>query len=103
MTKDLEVSITEAAAAWQAGSVLVDVREPYEYEAVHISGSQHIPLGEITLRVDELDATKQILVLCAVGGRSLVAAEALCKLGFNAVSVAGGITEWIEEGRAVAR
>ena len=76
--------------------VLLDVREPHEYELASIPGSTLIPLGAVAERSGELDITKEIVVHCKMGGRSAKAVDILLKKGFKAVNVAGGIHAWSE-------
>ena len=77
--------------------LLLDVREPYEYEIAKIPGSQLIPVGQLEQRLGELEAykDKEILAHCKSGGRSARAVELLRRSGFKKVfNVAGGINEW---------
>ncbi|MEZ6140734.1 MAG: rhodanese-like domain-containing protein [Zavarzinella sp.] len=75
--------------------LLVDVREPWEYEYAHIHESILIPLGELSERHDELDLTKPIIVYCHHGVRSLSGAAILQQHGAaNVASMAGGIDAW---------
>jgi len=79
--------------------ILIDVREPHEYDICRIPGSRLIPLGQLQDRVRELEAFKgkEIAVHCRSGGRSSRAAKILKDLGFSkAVNVAGGILAWSE-------
>lgn len=76
--------------------VLVDVREPHEYEICHLDGTL-IPLGSLAGRLDELDPNAHIVVHCRSGGRSAKAVQAMRAAGFtNAWNVQGGILAWIE-------
>ncbi len=78
--------------------VLLDVREPFEFEMARIEGAHLIPLGELPARWRELDREKEIFVLCHSGLRSERAAEFLRGSGFARVAnVAGGIDAWSEE------
>lgn len=78
--------------------VLLDVREAWEYQLVHIDGAVSIPLGELPRRVRELSPVDEIVVYCHHGMRSLDAAYLLQQLGFKSVlSVAGGIDRWANE------
>jgi adenylyltransferase/sulfurtransferase len=77
------------------GIVLLDVREPFEYDIGHIEGSKFIPLGQLTQRVNELDTADEIVVYCHTGVRSAQAAKFLQGLGFKKVkSLRGGIRAW---------
>ena len=53
------------------GFVLLDVRDDPEWEIAHLEGAIHIPLGELESRVDELDPSKEVIVYCHVGDRSV--------------------------------
>jgi hydroxyacylglutathione hydrolase len=74
---------------------IVDVRTPHEYEAKHIAGSLCIPLNHLAERASELPAGRPLLVHCAGGYRSSIAASLLQQQGFARVSeLAGGIAAW---------
>jgi rhodanese-related sulfurtransferase len=97
---DLEVDLDTFAAAHAAGSALLDVRNPDEYEEAHVPGAVLIPLGELSARQAEIPDASPLYVICAVGGRSLKAAQALTAAGYQALSVAGGTNGWISRGGA---
>ncbi len=72
--------------------LILDVRQPWEYEESHIPGGQLLPLPELTNNYQKLDPEKPTIVHCAIGGRSRVAAQMLSGLGFKEVyNLAGGI------------
>ncbi|OBQ52711.1 rhodanese-like domain-containing protein [Halodesulfovibrio spirochaetisodalis] len=74
---------------------LVDVRQPAEYDDGHIAGAKHIPLGELLDRATELDKAKPVMVYCAIGGRSRVAAQLLSGQEFHQVyNLTGGFNIW---------
>jgi rhodanese-related sulfurtransferase len=95
---DLEVTVSQAQAllAAEHPPLLLDVREPWEYQIAHIAGSTLIPMNEIPGRAhQELDEDTPILVLCHHGARSLSVAAWLRQQGFEqAQSIAGGIDAW---------
>jgi rhodanese-related sulfurtransferase len=75
--------------------VLLDVRQPGEYEQEHLPGAKLIPLPQLADSLEELDAAKPIIVYCAVGGRSRMATQLLTSLGFKrVVHLQGGIQAW---------
>jgi sulfur-carrier protein adenylyltransferase/sulfurtransferase len=77
---------------------LLDVREDYEYEAGHISGSKHIPLGQLAERLNELPRDGQLIIHCKSGARSAKALALLTEKGFsNAWNVTGGILAWARD------
>lgn len=96
-----EVDTAELALALEAGAVLLDVRMADEYEQMHVPGARLIPLPELGMRTEEVPPGQRVYVICASGGRSLVAAEALNRAGWDSVSVAGGTKAWAAEGRPV--
>ncbi len=78
--------------------VLLDVREPHEYEIVRIEGSTLIPLSEIHLRTNELDTADTIVTYCHHGQRSLQAIKTLEYFGFKKLKhLRGGIDAWAAE------
>jgi molybdopterin/thiamine biosynthesis adenylyltransferase/rhodanese-related sulfurtransferase/molybdopterin converting factor small subunit len=84
--------------------ILIDVREPHEWEIAHIDGARLIPLGQLPDRLGELDGHAEIVTYCHKGSRSMKALEILRGAGFGKVrSLAGGIDAWadrIERGMA---
>lgn len=77
--------------------LLLDVRQPQEYEESHLPGSKLIPLPELPGMMDTLDRGKETIVYCAVGGRSLMAARFLSDRGFeNIMQLQGGLDAWEE-------
>jgi rhodanese-related sulfurtransferase len=96
----LEVDVDQLAPELERGTVvLLDVREPYEWEAGRIDGAVHLPLSELGARAGELDRDATIVVQCRIGGRSAVAAQALRQAGYDAWSLRGGILAWDQGGR----
>jgi molybdopterin/thiamine biosynthesis adenylyltransferase/rhodanese-related sulfurtransferase len=85
------------------GTVVLDVREPDEYEQGALPGAVHIPRGHLESQVEGKvpDRDAHIVVYCAGGTRSAFAADTLAQLGYtDVVSMAGGFNKWKDEGRA---
>ena len=96
----LEVTPADAADAIADGSAtVVDVREPYEWEAGRMPGTLHIPLERLAARAEEIDRDRPVIFQCRAGVRSLMAAQAFAAAGFDARSMSGGIQAWAQEGR----
>ncbi len=78
--------------------VIVDVREPAEFDICRIPGAVLIPLAQLPTRLHELDRSKEIVLQCKVGGRSALATALLRAAGFNhARNLKGGILAWIDQ------
>ena len=96
-----EISVRELKRKRDAGEsfLLLDVREPDEYETARIEGAKLIPLGELPKRLEEIgDRDGEIVIHCHAGTRSAFAVQLLQKAGFqNAFNLAGGIDAWSEE------
>ncbi len=75
--------------------ILLDVREPWEYDTARIAGAQLVPMREVPARIAELDAAREIVAICHHGGRSMQVAMFLEKQGFERVhNLMGGIDAW---------
>ena len=95
-----EISSLELKARLDRGDklVIVDVREPHEYQINRIPGSVLIPLGEIPRRYAELDQDAELVMQCKMGGRSAKAADYLRTVGFKKVlNLTGGILDWVDK------
>lgn len=73
---------------------IIDVREDFEVANGMIPGAVHIPLGSIPERMNELDPSKQYIIVCRSGNRSGKACEFLEANGFNVVNLEGGMLEY---------
>jgi rhodanese-related sulfurtransferase len=99
---DLEVSTEQTARALaEGGAQVIDVREPYEREAGRIPGTRHIELERLASKAETIDRDRPVIFHCRLGARSLMAAQAFRRAGFDAYSMAGGITQWADEQRAL--
>jgi rhodanese-related sulfurtransferase len=78
--------------------VLVDVRSPEEFQGGALPGSTLIPFWDLTKGRHNLPKDKPILLVCAVGGRSLVCGQMLASQGYREVyNLEGGLDAWIEQ------
>jgi rhodanese-related sulfurtransferase len=77
---------------------LVDVREPYEWEAGRIAGAHHIELEHLASRSGEIERDKKVIFHCRIGRRSAMATEAFAASGYDAYNLAGGIQAWADAG-----
>lgn len=85
--------------------VVLDVREKDAFDAGHIAGAQHLPRGQLELRVNEAlpDPTVHIVCICEFGKISTLAAATLRRMGFmRAVALDGGLKAWREQGHPLA-
>ena len=93
-----EITATELKSRIDAGEdvQLIDVRQPHESEYASIPGAKLIPLAEVMARTGELDATREAIIHCHMGGRSARAIEALERSGYEGklTNLVGGITAW---------
>lgn len=103
MTDQMEASPVQVSQALASGNaVLVDVREPWEWEQKRIAGSILIPLAEVPNRLNEIPADREVYVHCRLGGRSSKAVEFLRQSGRpRAANLTGGIEAWEEAGLPV--
>ena len=93
-----QVTVHELKQRMDAGEdlLILDVREPYEYQIANIGG-RLIPMNEVPRRIDEIDRDREVIVQCLSGGRSQRVAEYLKQSGYEKVSnLAGGIRAWSE-------
>ncbi|MDD4912905.1 MAG: rhodanese-like domain-containing protein [Sideroxydans sp.] len=95
------VDVKQAQLMSQQGALLLDVREPDEYAAVHAVNAKLIPLGEVGARLKEVEAYKDkpVAVICRSGRRSAQAVGILKDAGFTqVVNVQGGTSAWVKAG-----
>jgi rhodanese-related sulfurtransferase len=83
--------------------LVLDVRQPEEFRAGHISGAKLIPLGELSRRMNELPKGKEIVCVCASGSRSRSATKMLLSKGYSALNMSGGMMMWSRAGLTVKK
>jgi rhodanese-related sulfurtransferase len=101
MTDIAEIEVAAVAAALADGALLLDVREPEEWEAGHAPDARHIPLGLLPERLTDFEGSGPVVVVCRSGGRSALATEWLQTAGIDAANLVGGMQEWAHAGLAV--
>jgi rhodanese-related sulfurtransferase len=87
-------------------ALVLDVREPTEYDNGHLLGAKNMPLGSVEARSGELDKhkSKPVIVICGDGNRASKAASILREKGFvNVVNLAGGFPAWQQAGLPVVK
>lgn len=92
----LEITVAAVEEKLKNGDVLhmIDVREAEEVATGVIPGVQHIPLGEISQRMHDLDKSKPYIMICRSGGRSEQATQFLVSHGYHVKNMIGGMLEW---------
>ena len=96
-----QAQIADVPATFDRSVILVDVREDDEWQRGHAPGAQHIPMGQVPSRIDEIDADAKLFVVCQAGGRSQRVAQYLARNGYTPVNVLGGMQAWAAAGRPV--
>lgn len=97
------VSATEAQVLINQGYAIIDVREPNECQTGMLPKSRNIPLSQLSKRLDDLPSG-QLLIYCASGMRSRLAASTISRAGQREVAnLSGGITAWRQAGLPVTK
>lgn len=96
-----EITPCELKRRLDAGDdlMIVDVREPHEWAIAKLQGTSPIPLGQVLERKDELDASRDVVVMCRSGGRSARAIQELKRHGYpgKLLNLKGGILGWSDD------
>jgi rhodanese-related sulfurtransferase len=104
------LTVDQTAEEREAGAILVDLREPSEREQGSIPGAVHAPRGMLEFWADptspyhraELDPNSRVVLYCAGGGRSALAADTLQQMGYgNVAHLEGGFNAWKAAGKPV--
>ena len=109
-----ECSVADIRNCLESDTILIDIREPVEFERGHIPGACLLPRGMLEFEVhglvdkartdrDTAQEDLDIVLYCGTGGRSALAAETMAALGYrNVRSMAGGIVAWNQAGLPIA-
>lgn len=96
-----EFTATELQAYLQSAQqppLLLDVREPWEFDKAHIEGATLMPMREVAARSNELDPEHEVVVICHHGIRSRMIGRFLESQGFgNVINLSGGVDAWAHE------
>lgn len=95
-----ELTPSQAQEHLARGALLLDVRENDEWEAGHVDGARHIPLGEIEKRMNELLSDRETVCMCRSGRRSAKAQAVIaeCTPEKTTYNLRGGILQWVKDG-----
>ncbi len=93
-----DVSVAEWESVPGTEALLVDVRQPEEFDAGHIAGAINLPLPELRSRLEELPRNREIWLNCGVGQRAYYATRLLLQHGFAARNLSGGFTTYKQFG-----
>lgn len=97
------VSVDEARERLAQDAVMLDVREPDEWEAGHVADATWIPMGELAARQDEIPKDRFLVVACRSGSRSARVTQALVAAGYDAANLVGGLQAWAEAGQPLVQ
>ena len=90
--------LQESLATTQSDPLLLDVREPWEFQICQLEGSQLIPMGQLPAALNSLDPQREVVVICHHGIRSRQVAMFLDYQGFRSViNLAGGVAAWARD------
>lgn len=101
-----EMDLAQAAQHIAGGGLVIDVREPVEYDASRLHGAINLPRGVVEFKIGDnpmlTNKDTPILLYCKTGGRSALAAFNLQRMGYSQLaSLAGGLDAWVAAGQAV--
>ena len=92
---EIEIDVQDAAALRERDeAVLIDVREPHEWDAGRIPGARHVQMEHLASQAETIPRDTRVIFQCRLGNRSAMAAQAFRHAGYDALSMAGGIEAW---------
>jgi rhodanese-related sulfurtransferase len=96
-----QITVADLPTEFGPSELLLDVRENDEWQRGHAAAAKHIPMGEVPARLDEIDRSATLYVICKAGGRSAKVAQFLARDGLQPINVDGGMLAWAAAGRPV--
>ncbi|MEO7101720.1 MAG: rhodanese-like domain-containing protein [Gemmatimonadaceae bacterium] len=100
-TRITEIDAAQAIVEQKTGdTIFLDVREPAEWNLGHVPNAVHIPRGQLEGKIEAiLPRDSKIIVYCARGSRSALAADTMRQMGYSSVaSLKGGFRDWADVG-----
>lgn len=97
----VQVDVADLPVEFGSAALLLDVREDDEWSRGHAAGALHIPMGEVPVRLAEIDTEADLYVICHAGGRSRRVAQYLQDNGYRPANVTGGMLAWAGAGRPI--
>ncbi|MEI6373859.1 MAG: rhodanese-like domain-containing protein [Actinomycetes bacterium] len=97
----VDVDVATARQMVSEGAVLLDIREPHEWEAGHSPDAVFLPLAWISDARASIPAGTRVVVTCRSGNRSRVGTEVLLAHGYEAFNLAGGMQAWVDAGETL--
>ena len=94
-----DLDAADVADLLERGEIeLIDVREPYEWEAGRIDGARHIEMERLAFRQREIPRDRRVVFQCRLGARSSLVTRAFRDAGWDAWNLRGGIVAWQADG-----
>ena len=97
----VDVDVATARQMIDDGALLLDIREPHEWEAGHSPEAVYLPLAWVSDAKASIPAGSRVVVTCRSGNRSRVGTEVLLANGYQAVNLAGGMQAWVDAGETL--
>ena len=103
-----EVTVEDAQALVLSADAIIDVREPDEYAAGHLTGAINLPRGLLEFKLSGTPALERrdlnVVLYCKTSGRAALAASTMQSMGYlNVVSIAGGFDSWVQAGKSIVK
>lgn len=95
---ETQITPQRAAELAASGAALIDVRQPYEWEAGRIAGARHLEMNDLANNAESVPRDRAVVFYCRSGSRSALATTAFRQAGWDAYNLEGGLDEWVEQG-----
>jgi len=96
-----QISAADAVQLLAGDAVLLDVREQHEWDAGHAPQARHLPMSQLSGRIEEIPRDVAVICVCHLGGRSAAVSDALHGAGFQSLNLSGGMAAWEAAGLPV--